>query len=331
MAKDKDKKGQKESQEQKAPEQARHSAKERPRLRSKFDKEVAPALLKELELKNVMAVPRLHKIVVNMGVGEATQNAKVLDPAVNELGQITGQKPVVTRAKKSIAAFKVRQGQSIGAMVTLRGDRMYEFLDRLVNIVLPRVRDFKGVSTKSFDGRGNFTLGLHDQLIFPEISYEKVDKQKGMNVTIVTTAATDNQARTLLKHLGMPFGLESRWARRPADSRRGRRHYGRRDELGAKDKDYGDDSETGKRRSWSAPGCRGREEAEVFDAQAQPLQVLRTSARVSAQVWHLPLVLPPARAARRDSRGFEVELVVDRALASCWVVEILRGKERRSG
>jgi large subunit ribosomal protein L5 len=202
----KDKKSSKESaQEQKAPEQARHSAKERPRLRSRFEKEVAPALLKELELKNVMAVPRLHKIVVNMGVGEATQNAKVLDPAVNELGQITGQKPVVTKAKKSIAAFKVRQGQSIGAMVTLRGDRMYEFLDRLVNIVLPRVRDFKGVSSKSFDGRGNFTLGLHDQLIFPEISYEKVDKLKGMNVTIVTTAANDNQARTLLKHLGMPF------------------------------------------------------------------------------------------------------------------------------
>jgi len=204
MAKDK-KAGKEAAQEQKAPEQARHSAKERPRLRAKFEKEVAPALLKELELKNVMAVPRLNKIVVNMGVGEATQNAKVLDPAVNELGQITGQKPVVTRAKKSIAAFKVRQGQSIGAMVTLRGDRMYEFLDRLVNIVLPRVRDFKGVSTKSFDGRGNFTLGLHDQLIFPEISYEKVDKQKGMNVTIVTTAANDNQARTLLKHLGMPF------------------------------------------------------------------------------------------------------------------------------
>jgi large subunit ribosomal protein L5 len=202
----KDKKTSKEAaQEQKAPDQARHSAKERPRLRSKFEKEVAPALLKELELKNVMAVPRLHKIVVNMGVGEATQNAKVLDPAVNELGQITGQKPVVTRAKKSIAAFKVRQGQSIGAMVTLRGDRMYEFFDRLVNIVLPRVRDFKGVSTKSFDGRGNFTVGLHDQLIFPEISYEKVDKQKGMNVTIVTTAANDNQARTLLKHMGMPF------------------------------------------------------------------------------------------------------------------------------
>ncbi|MGD0569681.1 MAG: 50S ribosomal protein L5 [Candidatus Sulfotelmatobacter sp.] len=206
MAKDKDKKGSKDSaQEQKAPAQAHHSAKERPRLRSKFEKEVAPALLKELELKNAMAVPRLNKIVVNMGMGEATQNSKVLDPAVNELGQITGQKPIVTKAKKSIAAFKVREGQAIGTMVTLRGDRMYEFFDRLVNIVLPRVRDFRGVSTKSFDGRGNYTLGLHDQLIFPEISYEKVDKQKGMNVTIVTTAANDNQARTLLKHLGMPF------------------------------------------------------------------------------------------------------------------------------
>src|SRR6202035_3193539 len=201
----KDKKGQKESQEQKPPDQARHSAKERPRLRSKFEKEVAPALLKELELTNVMAVPHLHKIVVNMGMGEATQNAKVLDPAVHELSQITGQKPVVTRAKKSIAAFKVREGQAIGAMVTLRGDRMYEFFDRLVNVVLPRVRDFKGVSTKSFDGRGNYTLGLHDQLIFPEIDYAKVDKQKGMNVTIVTTAASDDQSRALLKHLGMPF------------------------------------------------------------------------------------------------------------------------------
>jgi large subunit ribosomal protein L5 len=202
----KDKKSSKDSgQEQRAPEQARHSAKERPRLRTKFDKEVAPALLKELELTNAMAVPRLNKIVVNMGMGEATQNSKVMDPAVNELGQITGQKPIITKAKKSIAAFKVREGQAIGTMVTLRGDRMYEFFDRLVNIVLPRVRDFKGVSTKSFDGRGNYTIGLHDQLIFPEISYEKVDKQKGMNVTIVTTAANDNQARTLLKHLGMPF------------------------------------------------------------------------------------------------------------------------------
>jgi large subunit ribosomal protein L5 len=206
MAREKDKKASRDSsQEQKAPAQAQHSAKERPRLRSKFEKEVAPALLKELELTNAMAVPRLNKIVINMGMGEATQNSKILDPAVNELGQISGQKPIVTKAKKSIAAFKVREGQAIGTMVTLRGDRMYEFLDRLLNIVLPRVRDFRGVSTKSFDGRGNYTLGLHDQLIFPEISYEKVDKMKGMNVTIVTTAANDNQARTLLKHLGMPF------------------------------------------------------------------------------------------------------------------------------
>jgi large subunit ribosomal protein L5 len=176
-----------------------------PRLKSRFKSQVAPALMKEFELKNPMAVPHIHKIVVNMGMGEATQNAKILDPAVNELGQITGQKPVTTKAKKSIAAFKVREGQAIGAMVTLRGDRMYEFLDRLVNVVLPRVRDFKGVSTKSFDGRGNYTLGLHDQLIFPEIDYSRVDKAKGMNVTIVTTAQSDDQARVLLKHLGMPF------------------------------------------------------------------------------------------------------------------------------
>jgi large subunit ribosomal protein L5 len=175
------------------------------RLRQRFLKEIAPALQKELDLQNPMAVPRLHKIVVNMGVGEATQNAKVLDPAVAELGQITGQKPVVTKAKKSIAAFKVREGMPIGAMVTLRGERMYEFLDRLINVVLPRVRDFRGVSTKSFDGRGNYTLGLRDQLIFPEIDYAKVDKLKGMNVTIVTTAKSDNEARALLRSFGMPF------------------------------------------------------------------------------------------------------------------------------
>ncbi len=161
--------------------------------------------MKELDLENPMAVPRLHKIVVNMGVGEATQNAKILDPAVNELGQITGQKPVVTRAKKSIAAFKVREGMPIGAMVTLRGDRMYEFFDRLVNVVLPRVRDFRGVSTKSFDGRGNYTLGLHDQLIFPEIDYAKVDKHEGYERHHRDHGGTDDQARSLLKHLGMPF------------------------------------------------------------------------------------------------------------------------------
>ncbi|MGB9105453.1 MAG: 50S ribosomal protein L5 [Terriglobales bacterium] len=174
-------------------------------MRARFEKEIAPALMKEFELKNPMAVPRINKVVVNMGVGEATQNAKVIDPAAAELQQIAGQKPVITRAKKSIAAFKVREGMPIGVMVTLRGDRMYEFLDRLINVALPRVRDFRGVSTKSFDGRGNYTLGLRDQLIFPEISYEKVDKSRGMNVTIVTTARTDDQARALLKGFGMPF------------------------------------------------------------------------------------------------------------------------------
>ena len=187
------------------PSRPRANLKEGSRLHQRFVKEIAPALMKELEVKNPMAVPRLHKVVINMGVGEATQNAKVLDPAVNELGQITGQKPVITRAKKSIAAFKVREGMAIGAMVTLRGDRMYEFMDRLINVALPRVRDFRGVSTKSFDGRGNYTLGLRDQLIFPEIDYAKVDKTKGMNVTIVTTARNDNEARALLKHMGMPF------------------------------------------------------------------------------------------------------------------------------
>lgn len=179
--------------------------KNKARLKEKFEKEIKPALMKEFALTNPMAVPHLHKIVVNMGVGEATQNAKALDPAVQELGQLTGQRPVVTRAKKSIAAFKVREGMPIGAMVTLRGDRMYEFFDRLVNLALPRVRDFKGVSPRSFDGLGNFTLGLREQLIFPEIDYAKVDKPRGMNVTIVTTAHSDDQARSLLKLLGMPF------------------------------------------------------------------------------------------------------------------------------
>src|SRR5437660_2570919 len=206
MAKEKERKGKgPEKQESRVAAVARHSAKERPCLRSRFEKEIAPALMKELDLKNSMAFPRLHKIVVNMGMGEATQNAKILDPAVNELGQITGQKPVVTRAKKSIAAFKVREGQAIGCMVTLRGDRMYEFFDRLVNIVLPRVRDFRGVSTKSFDGRGNYTLGVKDQLIFPEIDYAKVEKTKGMNISITTSARTDAEGLALLKHMGMPF------------------------------------------------------------------------------------------------------------------------------
>jgi large subunit ribosomal protein L5 len=177
------------------------------RLKEKYLAEIKPALQKQLGLKNPMAVPRIEKIVLNMGLGEATQNSKLLDPLVADLGMIAGQKPVTTRAKKSIAAFKVREGMPIGAMVTLRGDIMYEFLDRLISVGLPRVRDFRGVSTKSFDGRGNYTLGMRDQLIFPEIDYSKVEKLKGMNVTIVTTAADDNSARELLKGFGIPFRL----------------------------------------------------------------------------------------------------------------------------
>jgi large subunit ribosomal protein L5 len=175
------------------------------RLKEKYAKEIKPAIQKELGLENVMSVPKIEKIVINMGIGEATQNVKMMDPLVADLGSIAGQKPVITRAKKSIAAFKLREGMPIGAMVTLRGDSMYEFLDRLISVALPRVRDFRGVSSKSFDGRGNYTLGLRDQLIFPEIDYSKVDKIKGMNVTIVTTAQDDNGARTLLKAFGMPF------------------------------------------------------------------------------------------------------------------------------
>jgi large subunit ribosomal protein L5 len=187
------------------PARPKASNRETARLRTRYYSEIRPALMKELGLENSMAAPKLEKIVVNMGVGEATQNAKVIDPAVGEVTQITGQKPIVTKARKSIAAFKVREGMPIGVMVTLRGDRMYEFFDRLVNIALPRVRDFRGVPTKSFDGRGNYTLGVRDQLIFPEIDYAKVEKMKGMNITIVTTAGSDDQARALLKAMGMPF------------------------------------------------------------------------------------------------------------------------------
>ena len=175
------------------------------RLRERYSKDVVPALTKEFGYKNVNAVPKITKVVVNMGLGEATQNAKVIDTGADELSRITGQKAAVRRAKKSIAQFKVRQGMPIGAMVTLRGERMYEFLDRLMNISLPRVRDFRGVSPKGFDGRGNFTLGLRDQLIFLEIDYLKVDKARGMNVNVVTTAKTDEEARKLLQLLGMPF------------------------------------------------------------------------------------------------------------------------------
>jgi large subunit ribosomal protein L5 len=176
------------------------------RLKEKYQSEVRKKLQDEFKIENVMALPKIEKVVLNMGMGEAIANAKILDAAVDELGQITGQKPVVTKAKKSIAAFKLREGVPIGTMVTLRGEKMYEFLDRLINVALPRVRDFRGVPTKSFDGRGNYTLGIRDHFIFPEIDISKVDKSKGMNITIVTTAKNDEQARFLLRELGMPFG-----------------------------------------------------------------------------------------------------------------------------
>jgi large subunit ribosomal protein L5 len=175
------------------------------RLREKYQKEVVPALKKEFGYKNIMAVPKIEKVVVNMGLGEATSNAKLVDVGADELARITGQKPVTRRSKKSIAAFKVRKGMPIGTMVTLRGDRMYEFLDRLCNVVLPRVRDFRGLPSNAFDGRGNYTLGLKDQLVFPEIDYTRVDKIKGMNITLTTSAKNDEQGRELLKGLGVPL------------------------------------------------------------------------------------------------------------------------------
>lgn len=175
------------------------------RLREHYSKNVVGTLRKEFGYGNVMGVPKIDKISINIGLGEATQNSKLMDGALSELGTIAGQKPVVTRAKKSIAAFKLREGMPIGCMVTLRGDRMYEFLDRLVNVALPRVRDFRGVSPKSFDGRGNYTLGLKEQLIFPEIDYNKVEKTKGMNICITTTAKSDAEGLALLRHMGMPF------------------------------------------------------------------------------------------------------------------------------
>ena len=176
-----------------------------PRLIKKYKEQVVPQLMKDFTLTNIMQVPKLEKIIVNMGLGEAVQNAKLVESAVEELAAITGRKPIVTRAKKSIAGFKLREGMPIGVMVTLRGEQMYDFLDRLITVALPRTRDFKGISPKAFDGRGNYTLGVREQIIFPEINYDKVDKIKGMNITFVTTAETDEQGRALLKSLGMPF------------------------------------------------------------------------------------------------------------------------------
>lgn len=174
-------------------------------LKTKYEQEVAPALQKQFNYRNVMMLPRLEKVVVNVGLGEAVQNAKALDAAVGDIATITGQKPIVTRAKKSIATFKIREGMPIGCKVTLRGERMWDFLDKLINVALPRVRDFRGVSPKAFDGRGNYALGLKEQLIFPEIDYDKIDKIRGMDIIIVTTAKSDEEAKALLKGLGMPF------------------------------------------------------------------------------------------------------------------------------
>ena len=178
------------------------------RLREHYTKNVLPELMKEFGYKNIMAVPMIEKISLNIGLGEATGNPKLMDGAVNELGQIAGQRPVICKAKKSIAAFKLRENMPIGCMVTLRGDRMYEFLDRLINVSLPRVRDFRGISSKAFDGRGNYTLGLKDQLIFPEIDYNKVEKTKGLNICVTTTAKTDAEGLALLKQMGMPFAAK---------------------------------------------------------------------------------------------------------------------------
>ncbi|HOV87348.1 MAG TPA: 50S ribosomal protein L5 [Syntrophobacteraceae bacterium] len=175
------------------------------RLRERYQTEIAPKLREKYQYKSPMEIPRITKVVLNIGLGEAIQNIKILDSAAEELGQISGQKPVITRARLSIAAFKLRKGMPIGCMVTLRGNRMYEFLDKLVNVALPRVRDFRGVSPKSLDGRGNYTLGIKEHIIFPEIDYDKIDRIKGMNITIVTTAATDDEARSLLSLMGMPF------------------------------------------------------------------------------------------------------------------------------
>jgi large subunit ribosomal protein L5 len=214
MAKEKEKKAKEQKEESAAPKKAKKDAAESapvstkgptPRLKERYRNEILPSLLKREEFGNAMAVPRLKKITLNMGLGEATKNIKIIDSAMDEIGKITGQKPVIRRAKKAISSFKLRQGMPIGVSVTLRGDRMYEFLDRLISIALPRVRDFRGLPPDAFDGRGNYTMGLRDQTLFPEIDYAKVDKMRGLNVTIVTSARNDDQARTLLIHLGLPF------------------------------------------------------------------------------------------------------------------------------
>ena len=249
------------------------------RLKDRYSKEVAPALEKEFGYRNVMAIPKIQKIVVNMGLGEATSNAKLADVGAEELGRITGQKAVVRRATKSIAQFKLRQGMPVGAMVTLRGERMYEFLDRLISIALPRVRDFRGVSPKGFDGRGNFTLGLRDQLLFPEIDYMKVDKARGMNVSVVTTAQDGRRGAEAPPVDGNAVPCEL---------------------VGSK------------QRIANGHDCEGRQRSEVTEVQdpsAQSLQAVRPPACVHAEVRHVPVVLPEA-GARRRRHGRDEELLV---------------------
>ena len=208
MAKEKEKGKEKEKEKGKEPEKGSPKTRYIPRLREKYQKEVIPALMKKFGYKNVMQVPRLDKIIINIGVGEATQNVKLLEASSAELASITGQKPITRRAKKSISNFKLREGSPIGCCVTLRRDRMLDFFDRLVNASIPRIRDFRGVPAKSFDGRGNYNLGLKEQIIFPEVDYDKVEKIRGMNITICTTAKTDEEGLELLKALGMPFGVK---------------------------------------------------------------------------------------------------------------------------
>jgi large subunit ribosomal protein L5 len=252
------------------------------RLREKYQKEVAPALAKEFGYKNVMAIPKIEKVVVNMGLGEATGNAKLADVGADELGRITGQKAVVRRATKSIAQFKLRQGMPVGAMVTLRGERMWEFLDRLITIALPRVRDFRGVSPKGFDGRGNYTMGLRDQLMFPEIDYMKVDKARGMNVSVVTSAKTDEEARKLLQLMACPSGPTNR---------------------------------SKVSNGYDCEDCERSQDAEVQDPAAEPVPVVRPSSRLHAQVRDVPPLLPQAGARGRCHRRDE-ELLVRRRPAA---------------
>ncbi len=274
------------SKKEEAPKAAKPVNKADARLRRHYKESVIPALVKEFGYKNVMAVPKIDKVAVNIGLGEATQNAKLMDGAVNELGQIAGQKPVITKAKKSIAAFKLREGMAIGTMVTLRGDRMYEFLDRLMNVALPRVRDFRGVSSKSFDGRGNYTLGVKDQLIFPEIDYNKVEKVKGMNISITTTAKSDAEGLALLKHMGMPF--------RPAS-------------LGENEETIM--ATTAKIAKEEKPKSRCVKDSRLKIRHAQPVFPMRAAARLSSQVQPVPDLLPEARPGRRDPGRDQGQLV----------------------